>query len=114
MSKEALRSEMDLVVSLVYLFCYVCLFICVDRIPDLYSCSGGGSNEPVFFEAAKEDDEEDEKREFLPNSRVNLHSQYKCRRHYETASFLCPLSGEGATVIGRPESGFIRHHHQPS
>lgn len=27
--------------------------------------------------------------------------------------FFRPFSGEGATVIGRPGSGFIRHPHQP-
>lgn len=38
---------------------------------------------------------------------------YKSLRDHDSA-FLSPFSGEGATVIGRPESGFIRHPHQPS
>lgn len=39
--------------------------------------------------------------------------RYKSFRGLRSA-FLSPLSGDGATVIGRPEAGFIRHPHQSS
>lgn len=40
--------------------------------------------------------------------------KYKLLRGRRSFFLFLPFRGEGATVIGRPEAGFIRHPHQPS